>query len=61
MHVEQASYGVIVAVGDGRRVAYAPGSDVTDAPEEVRKIAAATWTDDVIRQYQRMCCGGEDD
>ena len=33
------------------RTAFVPGSDVSDQPQEVRRIAAAVWTDAVVAAY----------
>jgi len=33
------------------RSTYAPGDDLTEAPEPVKKIASVFWTQDVIDKY----------
>jgi len=32
---------------------YFPGTDLSDAPEMVKKAASVFWTDDVISNYQQ--------
>ena len=34
------------------RCSYAPGSDVSEAPEEIKVIAAALWSDEVVAAYE---------
>ena len=34
------------------RSIFAPGADLTDAPDEVKAIASALWTSQVINAYQ---------
>lgn len=34
------------------RIAYGPGDDISEAPAEVKSVAAALWTAAVIAEYQ---------
>ena len=42
------------------RSVYAPGDDLTDAPDEVKVIADALWTDLVIIAYNKSLQVSED-
>ena len=34
------------------RSAYCPGDDVSEAPQQVKDVAAALWTEELITSYQ---------